>query len=251
MGKALELSSAVLRNRGKGLATRDYVVLGSRPTFLSRPLALQTVSSSTRHSLSHILVLSLNIQIWNTSIWVPSVASYRLIGVVRLTVSSRLHGSKSVHHRCSISPPPPHRLEVTDAIMRQSILLPTLACLILIVGRRVRGFSSGAPEESCDSLTVNHTHVGNPAPGAVCGPPCLTTVLCFETCLTFRQLRLIGSSADNFTYNCNETYERELSYICVNCHWSDQVNSALALILVALHERSNAGCLGQRQTMQS
>ena len=174
-------------------------VLGSLPTFLSRPLALQTVSRSTRHSLSHILFLSLNIIIWKTSIWVPSVATS--FGVVRLTVSPRLHGSKSVHHRCSISLPPPHRLKAIDASMRQSILLPTLACLILSVAYRALGFSSGAPEESCDSFTVNHTHVGSPA----------ARLECDATCLSFRQLRLIGSSADSFTYNCNETYERELS----------------------------------------
>ena len=93
----------------------------------------------------------------------------------------------------------PNRLKAIDAIMRQSILLPTLACLILIVAYRVRGFSSGAPEESCDSLTVNHTHVGRSSSGGECGPPCLT-----------RQLRWIGnSSANSFIYNCNETYQCE------------------------------------------
>ena len=130
----------------------------------------------------------------------PSVATIRFIGVVRLTVSPRLHGSKSVHHRCSISLPLPHRVKAIDAIMGQSILLPTLACLILVVAHRARGFSSGAPEESCDSLTVNHTHVGSPAPGAECGPPCRQA----------RQLRWIGNtSADSFIYNCNETYQCE------------------------------------------
>ena len=125
-------------------------------------------------------------------------------------MSPRLHGSKSVHHRCSVSFPPPHRLKAVDTIMRQSILLPTLACLILIVAYRVRGFSSGAPEESCDSLTVNHTHVGRPAPGAECGPPCLTPALCEATCHQARQLRWIGnSSANSFIYNCNETYQCE------------------------------------------
>ena len=115
-------------------------------------------------------------------------------------MSPRLHGSKSVHHRCSVSFPPPHRLKAMDTIMRQSILLPTLACLILIVAYRVRGFSSGAPEESCDSLTVNHTHVGRPTPGAECD----------STCRQARQLRWIGnSSANSFIYNCNETYQRE------------------------------------------
>ena len=109
-------------------------------------------------------------------------------------------GLKSLHHRCSISFPPPHRLKAIDASMRQSILLLTLACLILIVAHRVRGFSSGAPEESCDSLIVNHTHVGKPAPGAECD----------ETCRQARQLRWIGNpSADSFIYNCNETYQRE------------------------------------------
>ena len=88
--------------------------------------------------------------------------------------------------------------------MKYIFLLLSLACLILIVAHRVRGHSSGAPEESCDSLTVRHTHVGNPVPGLSCGPPCLT-----------RQLRLIGSSADSFTYNCSETYQCELAYICV------------------------------------
>ena len=83
--------------------------------------------------------------------------------------------------------------------MRSLTLLLSLVCLILIVAHRARGFSSGAPEESCDSLTVNHTHVGSQSPGAECDPPCLT-----------RQLRLIGSSADSFIYNCNETYQREL-----------------------------------------
>ena len=133
--------------------------------------------------------------------YLSPMCSYRFIGVVRLTVSPRLHGSKSVHHRCSISLPPPHRLKAIDASMRQSILLPTLACLILSVAYRALGFSSGAPEESCDSFTVNHTHVGSPA----------ARLECDATCLSFRQLRLIGSSADSFTYNCNETYERELS----------------------------------------
>ena len=93
-------------------------------------------------------------------------------------------------------------------------LLYTLACLILIVAHRARGFSSGAPEESCDSLTVNHIHVGSPAPGAECGPPCLTTAPCVETCRQFRQLRWIGnSSADTFIYNCNETYQCELTVL--------------------------------------
>ena len=88
--------------------------------------------------------------------------------------------------------------------MRQSTLLATLACLILIVAHRVRGFSSGAPEESCDSLTVNHTHVGRPAPGAECD----------SDCQLIRHLRWIGNiNATSFTYNCNETYERELPYI--------------------------------------
>ena len=120
-------------------------------------------------------------------------------------MSPRLHGPK-------ISPPllfhfipPPHRLKPTDTIMRQSILLPTLACLILIVTHRIRGFSSGAPEESCDSLTVNHTHVGSPA----------VRLECDATCLSLRQLRLIGSSADSFIYNCNETYQCELSHFHV------------------------------------
>ena len=118
-------------------------------------------------------------------------------------------GLKLYPHPCSISFPPPHRLKAIDAIMRQSILLPTLACLILIVTYRVHGFSSGAPEESCDSLTVNHTHVGSPSPGAECGPPCLTA-LCVATCRQFRQLRWVGnSSANSFTYNCNETYQCE------------------------------------------
>ena len=98
--------------------------------------------------------------------------------------------------------------------MRPFILLPILACLILIVAHRARSFSSGAPEESCDSLTVIHTHVGSPAPGAECGPPCLTA-LCLETCRQFRQLRLIGSSADSFIYSCNETYHCELACIGV------------------------------------
>ena len=84
--------------------------------------------------------------------------------------------------------------------MRQFILLPTLACLILIAGRRVCGFSSGAPEESCDSLTVSHVHVGSPAPGAECD----------ATCRQARQLRWIGNpSVDSFIYNCNEKYQCE------------------------------------------
>ena len=114
-------------------------------------------------------------------------------------------GLKSVNHRYFISLLPPHRLKAIDAIMRQSILLPTLACLIFIVVYRVHSFSSGAPEESCDSLLVNHTHVGSQSPGAECDPPCLT-----------RQLRLIRSSADSFIYNCNETYQREL-YVAFPC----------------------------------
>ena len=90
--------------------------------------------------------------------------------------------------------------------MKPFTLLPTLACLILIVAHRARGFSSGAPEESCDSLTVMHTHVGSPVPGAVCD----------ATCRQARQLRRIGnSSADSFIYNCNETYQCELAYIRV------------------------------------
>ena len=129
-----------------------------------------------------------------------SVATIRFISVVRLTVSPRLHGSKISPSPCSISFPPPHKLKPTDAIMKQPILLATLACLILIVAYRARGFSSGAPEESCDSLTVKHTHVGSPAPGAVCD----------ATCRQARQLRWIGNtSADSFIYNCNETYQCE------------------------------------------
>ena len=99
----------------------------------------------------------------------------------------------------------PSRRRTPTVDMRPFILLPTLACLILIVAHRARGFSSGAPEDSRDSLTVNHTHVGNPAPG----------VGCDATCRQTRQLRLIGSSADNFTYNCSETYRCELAYIRV------------------------------------
>ena len=87
--------------------------------------------------------------------------------------------------------------------MRPFTLLPTIACLILIVAHRARGFSSGAPEESCESLIVNHVHVGSPAPGAECD----------ATCREFRQLRLIGNiNATSFTYNCNETYQCELAY---------------------------------------
>ena len=86
--------------------------------------------------------------------------------------------------------------------MRHSILCLSYACLILFVAHRARGHSSGAPEESCDSLTVRHTHVGQPVPGLLCGPPCLT-----------RQLRLIGSSADSFTYSCNQTYQCELPFV--------------------------------------
>ena len=108
-------------------------------------------------------------------------------------------GLKSVNHRYFISLLPPHRLKAIDAIMRQSILLPTLACLIFIVVYRVHSFSSGAPEESCDSLLVNHTHVGRSVEG----------VECDATCRQARQLRLIGSSADSFIYNCDETYQCE------------------------------------------
>ena len=100
----------------------------------------------------------------------------------------------------------PSRRRTPTVDMRPFTLLPTLACLILIVAHRARGFSSGAPEESCDSLTVIHTHVGSPAPGLECDATCRQT----------RQLRLIGnSSANSFTYNCNETYQCELAYIRV------------------------------------
>ena len=110
----------------------------------------------------------------------------------------------------------PSRRRTPTVDMRPFILLPILACLILIFAHRARGFSSGAPEESCNSLTVIHTHVGSPAPGIECGPPCPTTSPCSETCRQFRRLRLIGnSSADSFTYNCNETYHCELAYIRV------------------------------------
>ena len=96
--------------------------------------------------------------------------------------------------------------------MRQSILLPTLAYLILMVAYRVRGFLSGAPEESCESLTVNHTHVGRPSHGGECGPPCLT-----------HQLRWIGNpSADSFIYNCNEKYQREF-YIIISYIYTAEV----------------------------
>ena len=94
----------------------------------------------------------------------------------------------------------PSRRRTPTMDMKPFILLPTLACLILIVAHRARGFSSGAPEESCASLTVNHTHVGSPAPGVVCD----------ATCRVARKLRLIGSSADNFTYSCNQSYQCEL-----------------------------------------
>ena len=85
-------------------------------------------------------------------------------------------------------------------VMRLILLLP-YTCLILFVADRVRGFSSGAPEESCANLTVNHTLVGMPA---------------LEI-----QLRLIGSSADNFTYSCNQSYQCELdreTYAVVLCN---------------------------------
>ena len=62
-----------------------------------------------------------------------------------------------------------------------SILLLSLACLILIVAHRVRGHSSGAPEESCDSLTVRHTHVGQPVPGLPCGPYGKPSVTIFDS----------------------------------------------------------------------
>ena len=108
-------------------------------------------------------------------------------------------------------PFPPSHSEAHSRTMRHCILLPSLAWLILIVAHRVLGHSSGAPEESCDSLTVRHTHVGQPVPGLSCGPPCLT-----------RQLRLIDSSADSFTYNCNETYQCELAHMSFvsDCNWS-------------------------------
>ena len=95
-------------------------------------------------------------------------------------------------------------------VMRLILLLP-YACLILFVADRVRGFSSGAPEESCANLTVNHSHVGRPAPG----------IECDATCLMFRKLRLILSSADNFTYSCNQSYQCELdreTYAVVLCN---------------------------------
>ena len=95
-------------------------------------------------------------------------------------------------------------------VMRLILLLP-YACLILFVADRVRGFSSGAPEESCANLTVNHLHVGRPAPG----------IECDATCLMFRKLRLIGSSADSFTYSCNQSYQCELdreTYAVVLCN---------------------------------
>ena len=96
-------------------------------------------------------------------------------------------------------------------VMRLILLLP-YACLILFVVDRVRGFSSGAPEESCANLTVNHNHLGMPAPRLECD----------ATCLMFRKLKpLIGSSADNFTYSCNQSYQCELdreTYAVVLCN---------------------------------
>ena len=164
------------------------------------------MSRLPRHSLSHGLFLSLDIY-----------------EIVRL----RLEGHSILHYFIF-----PSVATQTEA-MRLSILLPTLACLILIVAYRVRGFSSGAPEESCDSLTVMHTHVGSPSPGAECGPPCPTTSLCVETCRQFRQLRLIGSSADSFIYNCNETYQCEF-YIS-----AAEVNSTLVGLRPAIAVQDN------------
>ena len=110
---------------------------------------------------------------------------------------------KSIFHHGTISFPflPPTEAPQVTAIMRHSIPLLSLACLILFVVHRVRGHSDGAPEESCASLTVRHVHLAMQVMGEACGSPCLS-----------HQLRLMGSSADNFTYNCSQTYQRELAY---------------------------------------
>lgn len=97
-----------------------------------------------------------------------------------------------------------HRLKSTSDIM-SFVLSLSVACLILFAAHPIRGYSNGAQDDSCDSLTVLHTHLGTNVTGTPCGQhPCRS-----------HQLRLIGSSVDTFVYNCGQTYQCELKPVCM------------------------------------
>ena len=114
-----------------------------------------------------------------------------------------------------------HRLKSTDDIM-QFILPQSVACLILILASPVCGHTSGALNESCDSLTVTHTHLGAPVMGTPCGQdPCRS-----------HQLRLIGSDADTFVYDCNQTYQCELKIKCILVSLHDCMQAMISRQLV-------------------
>ena len=90
--------------------------------------------------------------------------------------------------------------------MRSSTLPLSVAFLILSVAHLVHSHSSGAQNESCDSLTVTHTHLGAPVTGSPCDQdPCES-----------HKLRVIGSDADTFIYNCSERYQCELTTTSVS-----------------------------------
>ena len=98
---------------------------------------------------------------------------------------------------------------LTSAVPAEVHIMPfiqllSVACLILFMANPIYSHSSGARNESCDSLTVIHTHLGAP----VLGTPCRQ-----DPCRS-HQLRLIDSSdADTFVYDCGQTYQCELKYI--------------------------------------
>ena len=113
-----------------------------------------------------------------------------------------MHLNLALHSVCSCS-------LLTSAVpaevhIMSFIQLLSVVCLILFVANPSCSHSSGARDESCDSLTVIHTHLGETEPGTPCGQdPCRS-----------HQLRLIDSSdADTFVYDCGQTYQCELKYI--------------------------------------
>ena len=102
--------------------------------------------------------------------------------------------------------------------MRSFTLLLPVAFLILSVAHLVHGHSSGAQNESCDSLTVTHDHLGGPVTGSPCGQdPCES-----------HKLRVIGSDADTFIYNCSERYQCELTTKSVSA--ATEANIQLGMI---------------------
>ena len=94
------------------------------------------------------------------------------------------------------------------------MLLLSLGCLIVFLVHPTHGHSSGARTESCDFLTVTHTHLGSTVQGTPCGQdPCRS-----------HQLLLIGNPVQVFTYDCGQTYQCELQVRCLCLHRCNSVS---------------------------